>query len=117
MPVYMVERDLPMASVERLRAAHRAIARVAEAFAAQGKHIAHLRCIFVPQEARSVCLFEAPTAELVREVNEEAGVPFVRILEVDDFIPPGADGIHTVPKEGTSESAPGSTAFGKEYIM
>lgn len=83
----MVERDLPTASVERLRADQRAIAQVTRRLATQGKHIRYIRCIFVPGEARSVCLFDSPTAELVREVNEEAGVPFVRILPAIEVVP------------------------------
>jgi muconolactone delta-isomerase len=86
--VYMVERDLPTASVERLRAAQRAISLAARRLAAEGKPIRYIRCIFVPGEARSICLFDSPTAELVREVNEEAGVPFVRILPAIDVVPP-----------------------------
>jgi hypothetical protein len=90
MSVYIVERDLPMATVERLHADHIAIARASLQLAARGQHVTHTRCLFVPQEARTVCLFESPTAELVRDVNEEAGVPFVRIVPaIDVSLPKG----------------------------
>jgi hypothetical protein len=34
-----------------------------------------------------MCLFEAPNAELVKEVNETAKLPFTRIIEALDLTP------------------------------
>jgi hypothetical protein len=34
-----------------------------------------------------MCLFEAPNAQRVREVNEEAQIPFTRIVEALDLTP------------------------------
>jgi hypothetical protein len=34
-----------------------------------------------------MCLFEAPNASLVREVNETAKIPFTRIVEAADLTP------------------------------
>jgi len=34
-----------------------------------------------------MCLFEAPTADLAREVNDEAQLPYTRILSAMDFSP------------------------------
>jgi len=35
-----------------------------------------------------MCLFEAPTPDLVREVNEAAKIPFTRVSEAMDLTPP-----------------------------
>lgn len=104
MAIYMVERDLPMPSAERLRTAHAAIVQAAKRMAARGQYVTHMQCVFVPEEARAVCLFEAETADLVQEVNEEADVPFVRILEVTDFIFFGENSL------GPEKIAPGSAS-------
>jgi hypothetical protein len=34
-----------------------------------------------------MCLFEARTADAVRDVNESAGLPFTRIIEAMDLTP------------------------------
>jgi hypothetical protein len=37
-----------------------------------------------------MCLFDAGSAEVVRQVNEEARIPFTRIIEALDLTPPGS---------------------------
>jgi hypothetical protein len=40
-----------------------------------------------------MCLFEAPNAETVRELNETAKIPFTRIVEAQNLTPgPGGAG-------------------------
>ena len=99
MPTYMVERDLPVPSIDRLQAANADIALAIKRLAARGKQVSYLRCILVPEESRAVCLFESATAELVREVNEEAQVPFVRILQVNDFVLQHQNGLETTVRQ------------------
>ncbi|HEX9687929.1 MAG TPA: nickel-binding protein [Thermoanaerobaculia bacterium] len=44
-------------------------------------------------EERCMCLFEAPNAETVRELNETAKIPFTRIVEAQNLTPgPGGAG-------------------------
>ena len=87
MPVYMVERELSGITMEQLGAAQRAAIETGQRFTAQGKAVRHIRSTFVPGESRCMCLFEAPTPELVREVNETARIPFTRIVEAVDLTP------------------------------
>jgi hypothetical protein len=47
-----------------------------------GKPVRYLRSTFVPSEEKSFCLFDAPSAELVKEANELAQIPLQRIIEV-----------------------------------
>ncbi len=56
-------------------------------FTAQGKKVRYIRSTFVPGEARCMCLFEAENPELVKQINEEAKIPFSRILEAEDLTP------------------------------
>lgn len=87
MPVFMVDRDLPGISMEKLGAAQRAAIETSRRFTESGKPVRYIRSTFVPGEAHCMCLFEAPNGDLVREVNEEAQIPFSRITEAFDLTP------------------------------
>lgn len=87
MAVYMVERDLPGITMEQLAGAQQAAIATSERFTAAGKPVRYIRSTFVPEEARCLCLFEAPDPVIVREVNETAGLPFGRIVEALDLRP------------------------------
>jgi len=49
----------------------------------QGKPVRYLRSTFLPGEEKAFCLFDAPTAERVKEANELAEIPLQRIVEVN----------------------------------
>ncbi len=82
MPQYMVERHLPGITPEQLTAAAARAKSVTADMTQQGKPVRYLRSTFVPSEERSFCLFEAPSAERVKEANELAQIPLLRITEV-----------------------------------
>jgi len=87
MAVYMVDRDLPGVTMDQLGAAQKAAIETGEKFTAEGKNVRYIRTTFVPGEAHCMCLFEADNADLVREVNEAAQIPFTRIVEALDLTP------------------------------
>ena len=87
MPVYMVDRALPGMSLEQLAGAQQAAITTSQQFTDQGKPVRYIRSTFVPGEAHCMCLFEAPDANRVREVNEAAKLPFTRIVEALDLTP------------------------------
>lgn len=87
MPVFMADRELPGIEREQLAAAQQAAIRTSEEFTARGRPVRYIRSTFVPGENRCMCLFEAATPELVREVNEAAQIPFTRIIEAMDLSP------------------------------
>jgi hypothetical protein len=87
MAVYMVDRDLPGVTMDQLGAAQQAAIETGKKFTAEGKNVRYIRTTFVPGEAHCMCLFEADNADLVREVNEAAQIPFTRIVEALDLTP------------------------------
>jgi hypothetical protein len=87
MPVFMVDRNLPGITLEQLAAAQQAAIRTSSDFSEQGRPVRYIRSTFVPGESRCMCLFEAATPELVREVNEAANIPFSRVVEAEDLTP------------------------------
>jgi hypothetical protein len=87
MPVYMVERDLPGITIEQLGAAQKAAIEKGKEFTANGKDVRYIRSVFVPGDSKCMCLFEASSPDLVRELNEEAKIPFTQIKEALDLTP------------------------------
>ena len=87
MAVYMADRNLPGITLEQLAAAQRAAIETSERFTAEGKPVRYIRSTWVPGESHVMCLFEAPSPELVRNVNDAAGIPFTRVVEAMDLTP------------------------------
>jgi hypothetical protein len=87
MTVFMVERELKGISMEQLAAAQRAAIDTARTYCSQGKPVRYIRTTFVPGEDRAMCLFEAADAEQVKDLNDEAKIPYTRIIEALDLTP------------------------------
>lgn len=89
MSVWMVERELPGISMEALAAAQGAAITQAGKSTAGGTPVRYLRSLFSPQDGRCCCLFEAANAQAVQQVNDDAGLPYSRIVEALDLPAPG----------------------------
>lgn len=87
MPVYMVDRNLPGVTLEQLADAQKAAIETSRQFTTRGKAVRYIRSTFVPGESHCMCLFEASNADLVKQVNEAAKIPFTRIAEALDLTP------------------------------
>lgn len=87
MAVYVVDRHLPGITPEQLGAAQRAAIETGERLTAQGKSVRYVRSMFVPDDDRCLCLFEAAGRDLVQEANDAAGLPYTRIVEALDLTP------------------------------
>ena len=88
MTVYAVERSLPGITTEALAGAQAAAIGAAERSSAEGTPVRYLRSVFLPGDARCLCLFEAPNAEAVRRVNDAAGLPYSAVTEAMDLPAP-----------------------------
>lgn len=87
MTMYMVDRELPGITMEELAGAQKAAFETGRTMTAAGKDVRYIRSMFVPGESRCMCLFEAPDAQHVRELNDSAGIPYTRIVEAYDLTP------------------------------
>jgi hypothetical protein len=87
MSVYMVERELPGVTMDQLADAQRAAIETGQRFTSEGKNVRYIRTTFVPGDARCMCLFEADNADLVKEVNDAAKIPYTRVTEALDLTP------------------------------
>jgi hypothetical protein len=90
MTVYAVERMLPGITMEALAGAQAAAIGEAERSSAEGTPVRYLRSVFMPGDARCLCLFEAESADAVRRVNDRAALPYSAISEAMDLPNPSA---------------------------
>jgi len=87
MAVYVVERDLPGITMDQLAAAQKAAIEKGRELTSQGKDVRYIRSMFVPGDSKCMCLFEASSPEIVKELNEAAKIPFTQIKEALDLTP------------------------------
>lgn len=77
MPLYLVERYLPP-DAEQLTSMVERVARMATTNDATR----YRWCLVAPDDAAALCLFEAPDAGAVTDLNRRGAFPFDRITEV-----------------------------------
>lgn len=87
MTVFMVERDLKGIAMNDLGAAQKLAINTSNAYAAKGTPMRYIRSTFAPDDGRCMCLFDANSAEDVKRLNEEAKLPYSRIVEALDLTP------------------------------
>lgn len=87
MSVFMVERDLKGISMEALGGAQKAAISTAGKMSAAGTDIKYIRSTFAPDDGRCMCLFEAGSEAAVKKLNDDAGLPYHRIIKALDLTP------------------------------
>jgi hypothetical protein len=87
MKVYMVERNLKGIAMSDLAAAQRLAIKTSNDYSAKGTPVRYIRSTFAPEEGRCMCLFEAANAEDVKRLNEDAKLPYSRVVEALDLTP------------------------------
>ena len=87
MTVFMVERNLKGIAMGDLAAAQKAANSTANAYSAKGTPMRYIRSTFAPDDGRCMCLFEAGSAEDVKKLNDEAKLPYSRVVEALDLTP------------------------------
>jgi hypothetical protein len=87
MTVYMVERDLKGITMPALAAAQQAAISQGLQMTAAGTPIRYIRSTFAPEDGRCFCLFEGASPEDVRMLNDEAKIPYFRVVEALDLTP------------------------------
>ena len=87
MSVFMVERDLKGIAMDDLAAAQKAAIGKAEEMRQQGSDVRYIRTTFAPEDGRCMCLFEANSETDVKRLNDEAGLPYNRVVPALDLTP------------------------------
>lgn len=79
-PVYLVERYLPGLSVETTRGWQARLTQVAAEIGGDRTAVRYLGATVVPGDECCLCQFQACSLKDVAALNEQAGVPFARIV-------------------------------------
>ena len=87
MSVYMVERDLKGISIDALAGAQKAAIGKAAEMQSAGTDVKYLRSTFAPEDGRCMCLFDASSEADVKRLNDDAGLPYNRIVPALDLTP------------------------------
>ena len=87
MPVFMVERDLKGIAMQDLTAAQKAAIGKADEMRQGGRDVRYIRTTFAPEDGRCMCLFEASSVADVKRLNDEAGLPYSRVVPAMDLTP------------------------------
>jgi muconolactone delta-isomerase len=81
MTQFLVERYLPGIQPDQLAAAAGSAKSTSAEMAQEGTPVRYLRSTFIPGEDKCYCLFEGPSADAVKTVNDRAQLPYERIVE------------------------------------
>ena len=87
MSYFVVERNLPGITSDELSGAGLRVKTCASEMNQEGSEVRWMRSFFVPEKEQTFCFFEAPSMELVKELNERAQIPFTAISEVHELTP------------------------------
>ena len=87
MSVFMVERSLKGISMQELGQAQQSAIATAGELSRSGTPVRYLRSTFVPESGACMCLFEAGDAATVRQLNDQAHLPYTRIVPALDLTP------------------------------
>lgn len=87
MTLYVAERSLPGITLDGLAGAQRKAIDQAATMRENGVDVRYLRSLFVPDDGRCLCLFEAASPDVVTRLNDDAGIPYRQVTEVLDLAP------------------------------
>ena len=87
MTVFMVERDLKGITMPGLAAAQQAAIAQGKQMTKAGTPIHYIRSSFVPEDGRCFCLFEGTSPSDVKKLNDDAKIPYLRVVEALDLTP------------------------------
>ena len=80
--LYLVEHDLRGLSSRQLASVHRALGEAVRRENRRGGQIRYVQRIYVPDEQRCLCLFDAAGPDLVHRVNDIAQFPLACVVAV-----------------------------------
>jgi len=93
MNAFVVETYRARDAAGSMSAVAQRLRQAAEELTRDGSRVRYLRSLFVPQDETCLLVFEADSADLVREAAARAGVAFERVAQA-------------VPGEGGEQEAP-----------
>ena len=74
-------------SMENLGGAQKAAISMAQKMSAAGTNIKYIRSTFASEDGRCMCLFDAASDTDVKRLNDDAGLPYSRVVPALDLTP------------------------------
>ncbi len=87
MAVYLVDLEPGEMTQDQLDKMQILAMDMSQRLTEDGRPVRYLRSIYIPSETRCLSFFESTSANFVRDVNEAARIPFIRIVQVIDLAP------------------------------
>jgi hypothetical protein len=87
MSTFVAIRTMPGVTPDALAGAGARVKSCAAGMQAEGTDVRWLRSFFLPESSQTHCYFEGPSLQAVRDLNERAGLPYDRIVEVAEMTP------------------------------
>lgn len=87
MPSFVAIRTLPGITPDALAGAGARVKTCVAGMRSEGVEVRWVRSFFLPSASQTHCYFEGPSLKSVEELNQRAGVPFERIVEVAEMTP------------------------------
>jgi hypothetical protein len=87
MPYYVVQRKLAGVTPEELTGAGLRAKTCCAEMTDEGTPVRWIRSYFLPETEETHCYFEGDNADIIKEANERAQIPFASISEVMELSP------------------------------
>jgi hypothetical protein len=87
MPTFVAIRSLPGITPDGVHGAGARISTCAASMQTEGTRVKWLRSFFLPETSQTHCYFEGPDRATIVDLNERAGLPFERLVEVAEMTP------------------------------
>jgi hypothetical protein len=81
MPSYLIESYLPRSRFDELPAVVSRLRRATETLTAEGTHVRHLSCTFLPTDELCLHMLEAESAATVGEAIRRAAIESARVVQ------------------------------------
>lgn len=99
----MAECFWPGVTFEQVAAAGESARQAARAISSEGLFARYIGSILIPTDEIALCLFEASSLDVASDLNQRAGIPSERILEVCASIRASPAGSHRPEPKGSTK--------------
>jgi hypothetical protein len=87
MAMFIVQRDLPGITPEAMQSAALRSKTCCAEMTEEGQPVRWIRSFFLPNTMQTNCYYEGATAEVIKEVNRRAGIPYSAIADAVEVTP------------------------------
>jgi hypothetical protein len=87
MSTFIVRRHLPGITPEEIQSAAIRSKTCCAEMTSEGEPVRWIRSFFLPETSQTNCYYEGATADVIKEVNRRAGLPYSDIADAVELTP------------------------------